>query len=465
MEPVYFKTESNNCYLFLPSVKYLIPIPNSLYEDLSIKGDSDNTIWITLKNKGFLVNHKQDFTGVVDGSAIRSAILHLSQIVFETTTSCNLRCEYCCYSEGYDTFDSRRSLHGNLKFETAKAILDYLCSVFKQEAESSAPLEPFAISFYGGEPLMNFNVIKKIVAYAEVSEFRNRRISFTMTTNAMLLAKYADFLQAHNFKLLVSLDGNRQHDAYRRTIEHKESFDIVMSNLKNVKERYPEWFRTIRFNSVFTDISDTKEIIHWFRRTFNTIPNFSPLHTPTKGAKEYVKIKSMVSHFEIPDDTSINDEVLAQSPMNRRALEFCNRLLYNTFTSDGSLNDTYNVIPTGTCIPFTKRMFVSFDGKIHPCEKVNRDHPFGEIKEDGAVSIDFECVAESFMNSLSAQSKICQHCYLQLCCTKCMYCFDGKSCEDFADKEKFTSILSQTVSHIEKHPGIVESVKENIIFK
>lgn len=83
---------------------------------------------------------------------------------------------------------------GNLKFETAKSIIDYLAILFQKEPLSNAPKEPFAISFYGGEPLMNFDVVRQIVEYAERIDFRNRSLFFTMTTNAMFLSKYADFV-------------------------------------------------------------------------------------------------------------------------------------------------------------------------------------------------------------------------------------------------------------------------------
>jgi uncharacterized protein len=122
-------------------------------------------------------------------------------------------------------------------------------------------------------------------------------------------------------------------------------------------------------------------------------------------------------------------------------------------------------IPTGTCIPLSKRMFVSFDGKIHPCEKVNRDYPLGEINLDGTISIDSKKIAEGFLNMLSALKPICQQCYLQLCCTKCMLCFNGAKCEDFTSKQKFTSLLSQTFSYIENHPNIIQLIKDNIIIK
>jgi len=465
MEPIIFNTDNGNCYLYSPAQKSLMPIPVSLFNEIMAIGESDNRIWMNLKNAGYLDSYYDLFEGVVDDNTINNALRNLSQIVFETTTSCNLRCEYCCYGEGYTTFESRRQRHGHLKFNTAKAILDYFCCLFQKEISSKAPLEPFAISFYGGEPLMNFNVVKEIVEYAENLFFPNRQLFFTMTTNATLLARYATFLHEHNFKLLISLDGDKQHDRYRKTIDNHDSFEIVMSNLQAVKEKYPTWFSTFRYNAVYTNISNAEEIIAWFRKAFNKTPNFSPLHTPTSGAKDYIKIKSMTAEYEIPENIRFSNDLLAQSPINKRVFDFCNTLFQNITYKETNMLEEKRTIPTGTCIPLSKRMFVSFDGKIHPCEKVNRDYPLGEINLDGTISIDSKKIAEGFMNKLSALKPICQRCYLQLCCTKCMLCFNGAKCEDFTSKQKFTSLLSQTFSYIENHPNIIQLIKDNIIIK
>ncbi len=465
MEPIVFNTDNGNCYLYSPAQKSLMPIPVSLYDDIIAKGESDNQIWMNFKNSGYLDSYQDLFEGVVDESTIHKTLMNLSQIVFETTTTCNLRCEYCCYGEGYTTFESRRHHHGHLKFYTAKIVIDYLCSLFKKEKSSNAPKEPFAISFYGGEPLMNFNVVKEIVEYAEKLDFTNRQLFFTMTTNATLLAKNAKFLHDHKFKLLISLDGDKPHDAYRKTYDKQESFEIVMANLQEVKEIYPDWFSTFRYNAVYTNISDIKDVVKWFRMTLNKVPNFSPLHTPTEGAKEFVKIKSMTAKYEIPEDIRFSDDLITQSPINKRVLEFCNSLFQNTFYKETNMFEERRNIPTGTCIPLSKRMFVSYDGKIHPCEKVNRDFPLGEIKLDGTITIDPKKIAKGFMNKLSALKPICQQCYLQLCCTKCFLSFNSARCEDFTSKQKFASLLSQTVSYIESHPNVIQLLKDNIIIK
>lgn len=329
MESIAFQTQYSNYYLYSPSTKTIVPLSKDMYDIISHQNKDTETLR-QLKEYGYLDDFTSPLDACITGNAIQNALINLSQIIFETTTLCNLRCEYCCYSEGYDTFDSRRGVLGNLKFETAKIIIDYLVVLFQREAKSDAPKEPFAISFYGGEPLMNFDVVRQIVEYAECVEFRNRSLFFTMTTNAMLLSKHADFLSHHNFKMLISLDGNKEHDSYRKTPNGFPSFDIVLKNLMDVESRFPKWFATFRYNAVFTNISDVRNIVEWFKSQLNTTPNFSPVHTPTKEAKNGDRILSMLKTFEIPEDIVLEHGLITQNPLFNRILLLSTRLFVDT---------------------------------------------------------------------------------------------------------------------------------------
>lgn len=467
MESIAFQTQCGNYYLYSPSAKAILPLPKDAYD--AIKKEETETLNQKLQEYGYLDDFTPSLNGVITGDTIRHALLKLSQIIFETTTLCNLRCEYCCYSEGYDTFDNRRGILGNLKFESAKSIIDYLVALFQNEAKSDAPKEPFAISFYGGEPLMNFDVVRQIVEYAEGVEFRNRSLNFTMTTNAMLLSKHADFLSCHNFKMLISLDGNKECNSYRKTPSGSPSFEIVMKNLRNVEKRYPKWFATFRYNAVFTDRSDVKDIVEWFKYLLKTVPNFSPLHTPTKEAKGRNKITVMQKKFEIPEDMAMDPGLITQNPLFNRILSLCTRLLGYTYNKESELltDEPVNndILPTGTCVPFSKRMFVSYDGKIHPCEKVNRDHPLGYTDSKGKVHIDCKYIADKFLERIKQNKLLCSRCYLQTCCTKCSFCYSNGKCDEFTSRNKFAKLLTETVSYIELHPNIIETLENNIIIK
>ncbi|PGS25319.1 radical SAM protein, partial [Bacillus thuringiensis] len=98
------------------------------------------------------------------------------------TESCNLRCKYCLYSGEYD--NNRTHNYFKMQTGTAKeAVFKYLASVTK--IKQNKPFTIPMIGFYGGEPLLNYELIKDIVSYAK--EVYNGKIYFNITTNATLL--------------------------------------------------------------------------------------------------------------------------------------------------------------------------------------------------------------------------------------------------------------------------------------
>jgi uncharacterized protein len=122
---------------------------------------------------------------------IERQLANMVQLVFEVTEDCNLNCGYCGYGEFYGDFTARHKSY--MPFEIAKTILDYLLPYWESDKHSSFKRE-INISFYGGEPLMNMNLIQKIIDYTEQLEFKYSRPIYSMTTNAMLLDRYMDYL-------------------------------------------------------------------------------------------------------------------------------------------------------------------------------------------------------------------------------------------------------------------------------
>lgn len=258
-----FSTKSRNCYLYSPAKCVILPISKELFFELNYPNPikQNSPLFQTLDENGYLDDFSEIFDGKITQEDIMHNLINLPQVVFEVTSSCNLRCEYCCYGSGYDTFSHRHK--GNLSIDKAKAMLDFLSSLFKDEKNESQNI-PFVVSFYGGEPLLNFHLIEQIVEYAKTLDFSGRILRFSMTTNATYLYQHIDFLANNDFSLLVSLDGDKYADSYRKMADGKESFELVVDNLKKVKEHYPDFYETIRFNAVYTNRNDFRRLIDFF---------------------------------------------------------------------------------------------------------------------------------------------------------------------------------------------------------
>ncbi len=143
--------------------------------------------------------------------------------------TCNLNCSYCFASQG--------KYHGDravMSFEVGKRALDFL-------VENSGSRRNLEVDFFGGEPLMNFDVVKKLVAYARsIEKEKNKNFRFTLTTNGVLIDDdVIEFANKECANVVLSLDGRKEiHDRFRVDYNGQGSFDkIVPKFQKLVKAR------------------------------------------------------------------------------------------------------------------------------------------------------------------------------------------------------------------------------------
>ena len=133
--------------------------------------------------------------------------------------TCNLNCSYCFASQG--KYHGDRAL---MSFETGKRALDFL-------VENSGSRRNLEVDFFGGEPLMNFDVVKRLVAYARSIETeKNKRFRFTLTTNGMLIDDdVIDFANREMSNVVLSLDGRKEiHDRFRVDYAGKGSWERIV---------------------------------------------------------------------------------------------------------------------------------------------------------------------------------------------------------------------------------------------
>lgn len=144
--------------------------------------------------------------------------------IFVVTNRCNANCLYC------QAKDSSSLNNGIMSFETAERGVDIALE---------SPVGHINIEFQGGEPLINFPVIKHIVEYAnEKAQAANKRITYSLVSNLTLLTdEIKSFIKENNVGLSTSLDGDKEtHDFNRPLHGDKPSFDLVLAKIKEAKE-------------------------------------------------------------------------------------------------------------------------------------------------------------------------------------------------------------------------------------
>ncbi|WP_251182960.1 thioether cross-link-forming SCIFF peptide maturase [Anaerocaecibacter muris] len=142
--------------------------------------------------------------------------------------NCNLACEYC-FADGGTYNDERKTM----SYDTAKAAIDML-------VEMSGTRRNLEVDFFGGEPMLGFEVVKKTVLYARsIEKERGKNFRFTITTNAYRLNdEDIDFFNEQMYNVVISIDGRKEvHNRVRKTVGGKDSFDDVIKNALRFKER------------------------------------------------------------------------------------------------------------------------------------------------------------------------------------------------------------------------------------
>jgi len=414
--------------------------------------------------------------GLIDDKIIKNNLINLKNIVFEVTEKCNLNCKYCALSEQfYQKYSERKSR--NLPFKKAQLIIDYLVSLWRDNHLEDTTL-PLNVGFYGGEPLLNISLIKKITEYVEKLKPVGKRLFYSMTTNAMLLDKYMDYLAEKEFHLHISLDGDETSQSYRTDHYGNNSFNRVIYNVKLLKQRHSEYFNSthVNFISVLHNKNDVEPILDFFKTHFNKTPIISTLNTVNiseVNKREFRTIFQNIAQSLIKSANceTIEDEYFLDLPKGLRLSKFVYHTTGNIYYNYNHLlleKITSNVISTGTCLPFSKKLFVTADGEILPCERIDRDFVLGYI-HDNSVDIDYKRVAELHNYYLSKNTDQCIRCAINMNCNQCVYHIDDirnktTHCPNFCSPESFEKEKDQYFSSLRKHPHYYNRILNEVSF-
>lgn len=204
----------------------------------------------TLKKEGKLFSEDTYQNLAIDfknrPTVIKAMCLHIAH-------DCNLACKYCFAGEGEYCGD--RSL---MSFEVGKQAFDFLIA-------NSGTRKNLEVDFFGGEPLMNFEVVKQLVAYArEQEKIHNKNFRFTLTTNGVLLdEEVMDFANKEMYNVVLSLDGRKEtNDRMRVSRNGKGSYDLILPKFKEMVKRRGDKEYYIRGTYTHYNTDFTKDILH-----------------------------------------------------------------------------------------------------------------------------------------------------------------------------------------------------------
>ena len=203
-----------------------------------------------LKEAGQLFTEDSYQDAIIDfkkrKTVVKALCLHIAH-------DCNLACKYCFAEEG--EYHGDRSL---MSYEVGKKALDFLIA-------NSGNRVNLEVDFFGGEPLMNFQVVKDLVAYGRSQEKEhNKKFRFTLTTNGMLLNdEVMEFANKEMANVVLSIDGRKEvHDMMRPTRNGKGSYDLIIDKFKKMAEMRNQTNYYVRGTFTHNNLDFSKDVLH-----------------------------------------------------------------------------------------------------------------------------------------------------------------------------------------------------------
>ncbi|NLJ72875.1 MAG: thioether cross-link-forming SCIFF peptide maturase [Syntrophomonadaceae bacterium] len=303
---------------------------------------------------------------------------------------CNLRCKYCFASQG--NFGQKPAL---MPFEIGKRAIDFLV----QESKGIRNLE---VDFFGGEPLLNFAVVKEIVSYArEIEQNTDKVFNFTLTTNGVLLdEEIIDYIITENISIILSLDGRPEtNDRNRVTPEGEGTYNTILPNFKEMLNRNPSSYY-IRGTFTRDNLDFSQDLAHIVDLGFNSLSL-----EPAIGDDEYA-----IREEDLPQVLAEYDNLTKKLLEYYRAGQEISFFHYNLNLQKGPCIAKRQ---TG-CGAGVEYIVVTPEGDIYPCHQFvgEKDYYMGNVIDR---SLDNN-IKNIFSQHTLANKAECQRCWARFFC-------------------------------------------------
>jgi uncharacterized protein len=387
----------------------------------------------------------------------------------EVTEDCNMRCRYCVYTVGFKNVRVHSKLA--MPWDTARKAIDF----FLRNPSRQLPCQ--YISFWGGEPLINIELIVRCVEYVGS---RDPSTTFGVTTNGTLLSdRVRRFLVAHEFQLYVSLDGPREiHDQNRVFDGGGGSFGTIMANLRALRNFAPEYYgRKVRFQCTLSPGVDFQKLLEFFKNSSELIPSgrlavyvVAPgpetAVTPFVAAEFDKAMKALEQMFL---------QKVAKGDRGDREFDFLRVLFQTPYlfihrrpVNPNGFGDTFHTM--SACFPGNFKLFVRTNGELLICEKSNDALLIGDTER----GLDGKRICDIYRAYHDLHQNECRRCWALRLCAPCYVtdtrragkfaaCLDPVECE--AQRQFWTDKLRKYASVLEQDAGAFDFLNEVEAFR
>lgn len=351
----------------------------------------------------FIEKIEHPFNNMVDSLIDRG----LNSIILQVSCECNFNCRYCLFA--VDNNIDRIHNKQRMSFPIAKKSIDFLY-------DHSKDSDVVTISFYGGEPLLNFELIKQVVKYAN-EKFEFKHIIYSMTSNFSLMTdEILKFLVMHNFRLTISMDGPEkiQNDHKKFLNTGTNTYEVVTKNVNKLREKSKLFFnQNVQFNAVIFRHESYKEVLSFFNSLGIDSNQITCTYAYMSGIDYTQHYSSRTPSSDIKNDIHIYD--IVDEIMDKKLIAKMETALNNK----GKIPSNWH--HNGPCIPGINRLFVNVNGELYPCERIIETTCtiIGNVYE----GLDAEKV-KNIMNVGHLTKQKCKDCwamrFCDLCASKCV---------------------------------------------
>lgn len=372
----------------------------------------ENTVGATGNGKFLPITGFQQVILPFDTQTLHhSAGNHAANMILEITNDCNMNCAYCHW--GGNSFINKKSQV--MSYKTAKEAVDWLL-------EHSSKSKQLSVSFFGGEPLLHFDLVRKVYNYS--TEVFGDRCIYEISTNGTLLSdKIIKWLADHkNISLNISLNGPPEiHDRLRPYRDGRTSHSDIIKNLASLQNAFADSFHErVHIQANYANFQEKKILQAWldvhqeFSVTLYPI-SIKPTQENYCKINEYYTDQATNTLLEL-SRRSFVAKLLKPVPLPT-LLEAPNSLLLKIHHR--KFPDPANAIYfSGVCTPLVTRFYVDTAGNIKICERKHDSMILGNVFN----GINWNLLNRTInqLNTLFEESLKCRNC---VACRFCCLCF------------------------------------------
>jgi uncharacterized protein len=341
---------------------------------------------------------------------IKKSIKRIQQVVIEISQRCNLQCAYCVYNGEY--FFERKRSDLDMNFETVQTGLEYIHSILKDRYKKE-----LKISFYGGEPLLRFDTIKKIVSYSR-KLFKNWKVKYLITTNGTKINdEIIDFFVSNDFSVLISLDGPpKNHDAKRVYPNGKGTFKDIWDNILKIRKSNHKYFREkVSFSAIYSNDLPLIDTFNFF--TKNRIVNKNIIRFGRVNILDNNYCRKHPFNKNYVKDLEKISSILKGKIKKSEKLENSVEKTFSNLDIMDLDKKQYSTL-AGAC-SYSFKLFIDVSGKFQICEKINNKFSIGDVWQ-GFDYLKMQKLAEDFTSIIK---KYCLKCVFKYLCNPCFIHF------------------------------------------